>query len=216
MQTFILDFDYKESFRMLDSRRLLCQLKESLQLAQYITGEQFLNGKFNPNAPHANHPCVKMWKDYQWDFIGYINANRQELNARGLAEYSHMHDAAGDYENYVRHICSEESLCKPHWLDNDFIYRHRNALLYKSYVKWEIYSWSYNYSQPINKVAKDHLFIDYILRKSIITDDDNFPTLTSTKIATEKAVDKEYYIYSNYRLFFNDMFFPYRVDYKWG
>lgn len=208
MQTFITDYSFVETMRTLDSQRLNKQLLESLQIAQYLTQTKLLNS-FNPNAPHKNHPIVAMWKPYLTTFFEYMLANSQELINRNLAVDSHMHSAVEQFGEIV----GKDTHKTPLWLNDKFISSHREALLYKTLMKLNIYEYSYLRGIQICNVAKNKNFQQK--HKSSFVTFDHAPVLESSIVATKKLCGGAEVIYKNYTNVFMPIF-PLNIAYTWG
>lgn len=85
MQTFLPFSDFDECARVLDSKRLNKQIRESKQILCAIIADQPARrerqrkwGKFYPN-----HPAVKMWRGHQLALIDYTLAMIEEFRRRG-------------------------------------------------------------------------------------------------------------------------------------
>lgn len=206
MQTFILNYNYTETMRILDSQRLNKQLLESLQIAQHLTGERLLR-TFNPDASYKNHPVVNMWKPYLKSFFVYMLANSNELINRDLAIGSKMHSAVECFGEIVK----DKPLINPKWLDNNFIQSHRQALLYKSLIKLRIYIYSRSNNISINRVTSEIEFQEEC--KGLFATLDHAPQLTSSKIASNAMCNTAAYIYNNYYENFKPIY-PLNINYR--
>lgn len=80
MQTFILSTNLRESFKMLDYKRLGKQRLECLQILNTIT---------NNKKAWSNHPAIKTWRHYPEFLAYYGHLACQEWIARGYNSTIH-------------------------------------------------------------------------------------------------------------------------------
>jgi hypothetical protein len=134
MQTFLPYPDFKESFRVLDNKRLGKQRVEAYQIISAITGRPKKDG--TQYKGWVSHPCSIMWKPYVNALKLYYNDCIDEWKSRGFKntmEYEHIE---GDF-------------VLPKWLGNEkFHSSHRANLLRKNFVFYKQFDWNENPENP--------------------------------------------------------------------
>lgn len=131
MQTFLPCDSFRESVAKLDYKRLGKQRVEAYQLLlalQYPWAIDVWKRK-NPGKEFKprfyNHPCVKMWKGYEFALATYMNCAILEWKKRG-------------YKNTMPLNLEKKKLVYPWWFGNPAFHRsHRSRLLSKD---WDYYA----------------------------------------------------------------------------
>jgi hypothetical protein len=211
MQTFLVDIDYNVSASYLCNARLVKQLVEGLQIAEQLIDYPLLNGDYK-HRPHIyNHPVTKLWKDYRHSFCDYLTAISNELLNRGLAVDSAMHGAIYDYFIHVDH----ERKVSPKWVAWEFINSHREALLYKTSLKNDIYHFSCNTDIPLYRVKTHSSFIE---QNSFRYKDlaKNYPEINNRNVASWRMCDSAAEVYANYYSSFQLFPEPLKINYIWS
>ena len=123
MQTFLPYKSFKESFKVLDYRRLGKQRVEAYQILNVLLGRTKTKG-------WVNHPATKMWKGYENALKQYLNECIDHWIARG-------------YNNNMKKEVIEGDIVYPHWLgDDSFHSTHRSNLLRKDKEFYSQYMWT--------------------------------------------------------------------------
>ena len=78
MQTFVPFADLQDSAAILDNRRLNKQLLEGRQIYKILSSNQ-------RSGAWANHPAVRMWRNYDTGFFSYLQAIKDECVYRGIS-----------------------------------------------------------------------------------------------------------------------------------
>lgn len=208
MQTFILDKDFTKSAKLLDSGRLNKQSMECHQIYQVLMGQ---------SKAWANHPAVKMWNKNLVSFLSYCYSIVVECEYRGIkSPYVAYFKTIGASEQYVE--------ANPTWLDDDFIQRHKMALLFKTAIKAAVYDFSLLRKIPVIDVHQNNKFIkfidcqgvDYYLKSNDILN--QYPVGKSiykySRVATMPMITRAYKDYQTYCLNFGEL--PHKIDYRWG
>ena len=120
MQTFLPYECFQSSAKVLDQKRLGKQRVEVLQLLNSTK-------KINNNEPvrgWKNHPCRKMWHNYQNALVLYGLAICTEWISRGYNDTC--------LEKILAHHNSNEPTVMPEWLGNEQLHlSHRSMLIQK-------------------------------------------------------------------------------------
>lgn len=115
MQTFVIHEDIRESFKMLDTIRLRCQIKECTQILDILEGRKFNNW--------AKHPATEMWRGHAPALRFYANCAVDEYKRRGF-------NTSIYFDNF------SETL--PEWTKHPLvIMTHRSNLLRKGVENYE-------------------------------------------------------------------------------
>ena len=123
MQTFLPYKSFKDSFKVLDYRRLGKQRVEAYQILNVLLGRTKTKG-------WVNHPATKMWKGYENALKQYLNECIEHWIARG-------------YNNNMKKEIIEGKIEYPHWLGDDkFHSAHRSNLLRKDKEFYSKYMWT--------------------------------------------------------------------------
>jgi hypothetical protein len=131
MQTFLPYKDFKQSFRVLDWRRLGKQRVEAYQVLNIL-----LNRTDSPNGGWRNHPITRMWDGYEPALQQYFNLCVEEWIDRGYNNNMLMEDIT-------------EPIIYPHWLGNEsFHSSHRANLLRKDYEYYSQFKWREDSENP--------------------------------------------------------------------
>ena len=131
MQTFLPYKDFKQSFRVLDWRRLGKQRVEAYQVLNIL-----LNRTDSPNGGWRNHPITRMWDGYEPALQQYFNLCVEEWIDRGYNNNMLMEDIT-------------EPIIYPHWLGNEsFHSSHRANLLRKDYEYYSKFKWREDSENP--------------------------------------------------------------------
>lgn len=206
MQTFILDMDFTKSAKLLDSARLNKQSMECHQIYQVLMGQ---------SQAWANHPVIKMWDKNVVSFLSYcytiaIECDRRNIKSPYVAYFKMVGvDTQNDGHN-------------PIWLDDDFISRHRSALLFKTAIKATVYDFSLLREVPVINVHHNNDFIEFIDRSNAHLKSfdilNQYPVGKSIykykRVASLPMVVRAYNDYQNYRLCFCELM--HKIDYRWG
>lgn len=208
MQTFILDMNFVESATLLDSVRLNKQSMECHQIFQVLMGK---------SKAWANHPAIKMWENNLVSFLSYCYSIAVECDTR---------DIKSPYAKYFKMVgvSTQDEFHNPTWLDDDFIQRHKMALLFKTAIKAAVYDFSLLREIPVIDVHQNNEFIKFINRHNkdyYLKSDDilkQYPVGKSIykykRVATMPMITRAYNDYNNYKLNFGDI--PHKIDYRWG
>lgn len=208
MQTFILDKSFTNSAKLLDSVRLNKQSMECHQIYQVLLDQ---------SKAWANHPAVKMWNKNLVSFLSYCYSIAAECEFRGIkSPYAAYFKMVG--------ISTQDEFHNPTWLDDDFIQRHKMALLFKTAIKAAVYDFSLLREIPVIDVHQNNEFIKFINRHNkdyYLKSDDilkQYPVGKSiykySRVATMHMITRAYNDYNNYKLNFGDI--PHKIDYRWG
>lgn len=205
MQTFLLDRNFTESAAMLDSRRLNKQLIECHQINQVLLGK---------SDGWASHPCVTMWEDYYSAFLRYTEAIAIECRVRGIGNKlidSYKISGIIHYDN-------------PVWLDEDFILRHKKALLFKTRLKFVVYDYSLltsTFISDVNRTSEFNRFLqenESVTRLKVERVVQLFPIgkqiYRNKRISTIKELSSAAATYAIYCNFFGEL--EHKVEYRWG
>lgn len=205
MQTFILNHDLFVSAQQLDSRRLNKQLTECHQITNII--------RLNQKA-WGNHPCVLQWRNNFEYLQNYVYAIAEECQNRGI-RHKHI--------EYFLSLGFNNTLSEPRWMTDEFILRHRQALLFKTALKYAVYS--YCYDVKITPCYANSLcFYKYLgnnYDKFNLRSDDvllhyprNKKFFQGNQKVTQKMVDSAMIEYQSYINYFGNL--PYILNYTWG
>lgn len=207
MQTFILDMNFVESATLLDSVRLNKQSMECHQIFQVLMGK---------SKAWANHPAIKMWENNFVSFLSYCYAIAVECEKRNIkSPYAAYFKTVGVSEQCVE--------ANPTWLDDDFIQRHKMALLFKTALKAVVYDYSFINNIKVIDVHSDYSFIkfinehgkDYYLKSNEILKHYQVgkPIYKSKRVASMRVVSSAYSTYNFYKLNFGNI--QHKIDYRW-
>ena len=76
MQTFLpYVYDFKQTARVLDNKRLNKQLLEGRQIYAALTGR---------STGWVNHPATRMWAGHENMLVEYLEAIKNECDRRGI------------------------------------------------------------------------------------------------------------------------------------
>lgn len=108
MQTFLpYVYDFKQTARVLDNKRLNKQLLEGRQIYAALTGR---------SSGWVNHPATRMWAGHENMLVEYLKAIKNECDRRGIKTDKNwdaileMHDANWD---------RGDAITIPYWMRND-------------------------------------------------------------------------------------------------
>lgn len=211
MQTFILDFDLYNSASMLDTLRLSKQLTEGYQIDNILTN--------NKSGAWSNHPIVLLHKQNISFFHFYLHTIAIECAKRNI-----NHKFIPKYENYALLATI------PHWLTTDFVYRHRQALLFKTALKLAVYEYCYYSNNThlvpsnanfgiygielreylVDNINKYHIFIGDLNKQHPL----NSNIFTGHKRVTKKMIDSATYVYGTYQHYWPTL--DHKIDYLWS
>jgi hypothetical protein len=208
MQTFMLDMDFTKSAKLLDNVRLNKQSMECHQIYRVLMGQ---------SQAWVNHPVVKMWDKNVVSFLSYCYTIAIECERRNIkspyAAYFKMVGVDNQNEGH-----------NPIWLDDDFISRHRSALLFKTAIKTTVYDFSLLREIPVIDVHQNNEFIKFINRHNedfYLKSEDILkqypvgkPIYKHKSIATMPMITRAYRDYHDYKVNFGDI--PHKIDYRWG
>lgn len=115
MQTFLPSTNFEQSARWLDTQRLGKQRVECLQILKALT---------NPDYGWQNHPCVKMWRGYEYALARYGLEICEEWVKRGYKDtcFQKIVDVFDGIVPYQENLP---------WLTEKFASNHRAILLGK-------------------------------------------------------------------------------------
>ncbi len=205
MQTFILDIDFITSATMLDSARLNKQSMECHQIYQVLMGK---------SKAWAHHPVMKMWENNYVSFLSYCYSIAFECSERKIKS---------PYASYFKMVCvdSQNVEDNPIWLDEDFINRHRMALLFKTALKDAVYDYSFMNDVPVIDVHLNDDFVKFIDRKNISLKSADIikqypvgkPIYKYKRVATIPMITRSCVDYNNYKRSFGDI--EHKIDYRW-
>lgn len=118
MQTFLPYERFNTCANVLDDKRLGKQCEEV---------NQILNAALGLTLAWENHPCVKMWRGYEFWLWTYGWAMNKEWHKR-FGEYRLAWYLLQDFRPLVK-----DGMAYPHWLgDDEFHLSHRSNLARKS------------------------------------------------------------------------------------
>lgn len=206
MQTFLLDIDFVTSATMLDSARLNKQSMECHQIYQVLLGE---------SKAWAYHPVIKMWENNLVSFLSYCYSIVSECDKREIkSPYIEYFKTTG--------VDKQNAVDNPTWLDEDFINRHRMALLFKTALKDAVYDYSFMNDVNVIDVHRDDAFVKFIDRKNTNLKSSDVikqypvgkPIYKYKRVATIPMIARSCVDYNDYKLNFGDI--PYKIDYRWG
>ena len=115
MQTFITYCDpdphvaFYKTATLLDYRRLGKQRVEAYQILRALRGE---------STGWVNHPCTKMWRDYEHTLTMYHDTMVSEWIKRG-------------FKNTMKFQWDSKPVTRPVWLTDEFVLAHRSNLVRK-------------------------------------------------------------------------------------
>jgi len=134
MQTFLPYPDFKESFRVLDNKRLGKQRVETFQIINAILGRPRKDGR--PYKGWINHPCSVMWKDHVPALQMYYNECIEVWVERGFKNTMQREEYVGD-------------IVLPDWIGyEEFHSSHRANLLRKDFDFYSKFGWTENPEDP--------------------------------------------------------------------
>ena len=134
MQTFLPYPDIRQSFKVLDNKRLGKQRVEAYQIISAITGRPKLDG--TTYKGWIKHPCSIMWRDYVPMLKLYHNLCIDEWISRG-------------FKNTMKHEDITEPLIHPNWWgDKKFHDSHKSNLLRKDPEFYSQFGWNLNPLDP--------------------------------------------------------------------
>lgn len=124
MQTFLPLQSYSESAKCLDYRRLGKQRVECLQILNVLLGGR---------SGWANHPAIKMWKDYEPSLVRYGQEVCKEWIGRGYKDTC---------LSKISSFSTSSPEIKPAWLSEQFCASHRSNLLRKDPAWYAKFGWT--------------------------------------------------------------------------
>lgn len=210
MQTFILNHDLFVSAQQLDSRRLNKQLTECHQITNII--------RLNQKA-WGNHPCVLQWRNNFEYLQNYVYAIVEECQNRGI-RHKHI--------EYFLSLGFNNTLSEPRWITDEFILRHRQALLFKTALKYAVYSYCLDHN-PITPRYVNNGLASLSFHRYLGNNYDKFnlyssnvlphyqrnkPFFQGNQKVTEKMVDSAMIEYQSYVNYFGNL--PHILNYTWG
>jgi hypothetical protein len=162
VQTFLPYSDFRESFSVLDNKRLGKQRVEAYQIISAITGRLSKSGK--PYKGWVNHPCSIMWGPYVNALKLYYNDCIDEWKSRG-------------FKNTMEYESIEGEFVLPHWLGNEeFHSSHRANLLRKDILFYSQFGWTENPTDPYMWMDKEGKWYKHIVEtgeKIYLTQEEN-------------------------------------------
>ena len=117
-------WSYKNSARVLDSKRLGKQRVEAYQILQLLCGK---------SSKWANHPAVLQWKGYEWSLFDYVS----DICLVWKEERGFVDTIYNKLDGLIIPGPTTEVLhpTLPPWMGNEEIHRsHRSRLLFKGRV----------------------------------------------------------------------------------
>jgi hypothetical protein len=121
MQTFLPYPDFRESMRVLDTKRLGKQRVEAMQILNALEGR---------SAGWVNHPATKMWRGHEPALRQYLRESILEWQRRGYRNTMQIPDEFGTY-------------LAPSWLGRPDVHAsHRSNLLRKDADWYGQFGWS--------------------------------------------------------------------------
>ncbi len=123
MQTFVPYADFQRSAEVLDNKRLNKQLLEGRQIYSIISSGRTTGG-------WVNHPAVKMWRNRDNALFLYLEAMKDECDARGISTTKNWNAILEMHEwNWDR----GSGVTMPMWWGDERVHEsHRNNLYVKS------------------------------------------------------------------------------------
>lgn len=138
MQTFLPYPNFQQSVKVLDNKRLG---------KQRVEAKQIINTLLGTSVGWKNHPAVKMWKGYIPALALYGYECCQEWRRRGFK------DSLEPF--FVQYIMS--SFEYPEWFgDVSFHSSHRSNLLRKDKIRYSLFGWTEDPSQPYIWPSKEN------------------------------------------------------------
>ena len=129
MQTFLPYRDFKQSFKILDWRRLGKQRVEAHQILNVLLERTNTKG-------WRNHPITRMWDGYEPALQLYFNMCVKEWTDRG-------------YNNNMEFAKINDVIVYPHWLGNKSFHSSPRAnLLRKDYEYYSQFGWGEDSTNP--------------------------------------------------------------------
>jgi len=129
MQTFLPHSSFKNTFKVLDYKRLGKQRVEAHQILNILLDRTETKG-------YRSHPIVKMWKGYEPALQLYFNLCVTEWIRRG-------------YNNNMKLENINKPIEYPPWLGNkEFHSSHKSNLLRKDEVHYSQFNWVENPTDP--------------------------------------------------------------------
>lgn len=127
MQTFLPYPHFKESARVLDSKRLGKQRTEALQILKVITNQPRPDG--TSHRGWINHPCSIMWRPYPDALKFYANTMIEEWVRRG-------------HKNTMELFVVPDRVQLPEWMGFDLFHAsHRSNLIRKDAGFYNQFNW---------------------------------------------------------------------------
>ena len=149
MQTFLPYEDFKDSFKVLDNKRLGKQRVEAYQIISAITGRPKKDG--TPYKGWINHPCSVMWRPYVNALKLYYNDCIDEWKSRG-------------FKNTMEYETIEGEFKMPHWLGFErFHSSHRANLLRKDIDYYSKHGWLEDPEDPYVWLDKDGKWYEQVV-----------------------------------------------------
>lgn len=101
MQTFLPEYSFQESAKVLDTKRLVKQLLECRQIMTALAGV---------SKGWVNHPATKMWRGHEASLLEYSFAIAEEMEDRGYKYQSNFDTIVETFDTFF-----QGSLSSPPW-----------------------------------------------------------------------------------------------------
>lgn len=151
MQTFLPYADFKESFDVLDNKRLGKQRSETYHILNILLQRTKKKG-------YANHPIVHMWRGYEPALQHYFNINTEVWLGRG-------------FRHTMGYEIITEDIRMPEWFgDKVFHATHRSNLLRKDSEYYSKFRWKESSDVPyvwLDPQREQWFFIDEVSKKRV-------------------------------------------------
>jgi hypothetical protein len=128
MQTWITDYNFYQSAKNLDNKRLHAQIYEGIHILSSLLN---INDKLvNPKRSVRNYPVAKLWEGHEYNLFQYINNHIVVWICKGFRYYGTV-----SYENIrilyyfiLQYYDKSEYLF---WITDELIQIHRSVLIQK-------------------------------------------------------------------------------------
>lgn len=144
MQTFLPNWNFRESARVLDYKRLGKQRVETYQILKCLAPEPGTE----PRKGWRNHPAVKMWEGSEALLAEYGQCMSEEWIRRGYNDT--LLPKFIDYQKRFSDQYDDMGLATaPKWEGDERVYSsHRSNLLRKDAVHYGQFGWSEDAEMP--------------------------------------------------------------------
>lgn len=160
MQTFVPFTDNAMNAAVLDSRRLNKQLLEGRQIYKILANNQ-------RSGAWANHPAVKMWRNYDTGLFEYLRHMKDECVNRGISTEKNWNALVNMHNNNWHR---GDNIVMPPWWGDMLVHDSHKANLYrKDSDYYEQFKDAHNspccdkclYNWPTHRLIYNNEFLGY-------------------------------------------------------